>query len=201
MELTCVKNQPWHCFLPAYRAWDAAILCSSPTAYLAISKWGLAWYWVWIHSREEFSHTLPGNRFIATYPHTVPNSPKSPLMFYFNCLSQPADDKSVLNLQWGFGGVGIEWDFIDIIAKGLFYLFWLNEIYPFSCIKDLSEPICQHPSLYTEQSLCRLLHPQPAECCVLAGALSSTCLHWKSDCREELVLETSCFLFVFVGFF
>lgn len=99
--------------------------------------------------------------------------------------------------------VGIEWDFIDIIAKGLFYLFWVNEFCPFGCIKDLSEPICQHPSLHSEQSLCRLLHPQPAEYCVLAGALSSTCLHWKSDCREELVLEASCFLCCFVswGFF
>lgn len=49
--------------------------------------------------------------------------------------------------------------------------------------------------------LCRLLHLQPAEYCVLAASLSSTCLHWKSDCRE-LVLEASCFLFgLFLGFF
>lgn len=98
------RVSPGTVFFPHIELWDAAILCTSPSAYLAISKWGLAWYRVWIHSREEFSHTLPGNRFIATYPHTVPNSPKSLLMFYFNCLSQPADDKSVLNLQWGFGG-------------------------------------------------------------------------------------------------
>lgn len=103
-KLTCTKSQPCHCFLPIYRAWDAAILCTSPTANLATGKWGLAWYWVWMHSREEFSHTLPGNRFIATYPHTVPNSPKSLLMFYFNCSFQPADDKPVLSLQWRFEG-------------------------------------------------------------------------------------------------
>lgn len=117
----------------------AAILCTSPTAYLAISWRSFGWYWVWIHSREEFSHTLPENKFVATYPHKVLNSPRYLLTLYFNCMSQPANNKSLLNLQWGFGGR--DWKILLIILK-MVRLFWVNEFYPFGCIRDLLKPIC-----------------------------------------------------------
>lgn len=152
----------------------AAILCTSPTAYLAISWRSFGWYWVWIHSREEFSHTLPENKFVATYPHKVLNSPRYLLMLYFNCMSQPANNKSLLNLQWGFGGR--DWKILLIILK-MVCLFWVNEFYPFACIRDPSKPICWQPFLCSLSNLC-------SDCCipsqqntVLAGALGSTCLH------------------------